>query len=254
MTAVVIVGCDDYNKLMKSTDYDYKLQRADEYYDTKIYARAAELYEELIPIFRGTDKSERIYYRYAWSEFKIGDAILSQYHFKNFARQFPNSEHTEECYYMNAFCYYLNSPNYSLDQTYSRNAIKEFQSFIDLYPQSSRVDSCNAMIDILTAKIERKEYEIIKQYHKIYDYKAAAVAASNFIKEYPLSAYNEEMYWVIIDSYYSLALNSYPSKKKARIEAAIENYVKFASLYPKSSYLSRAEGIYNHCIRLKEKL
>jgi len=230
------------------------LQRADEFYGTKIFARAAELYEELIPIFRGTDKSERIYYRYAWAEYMIGDVILSQYHFKNFARQFPNSVHTEECYYMNAYCYYLNSPNYSLDQTNSRNAIKEFQSFIDLYPQSSRVDTCNVMIDVLRSKIEKKDYEIIKQYYRISEFKATAAAGLNFIKEYPASPYNEEIYWLIIDSYYTLALNSFPAKKRERIDAAIENYVKFQSLFPKSSYLSRAETVYNSCIQIKEKL
>jgi outer membrane protein assembly factor BamD len=254
--AVAVASCDGYGKLLKSTNYELKLQKADEFYGTKSYGRSAQLYEELIPIYKGTDKSEGIYYRYVWSEYHVGDIILAQYYFKSYTRQFPDGPHVEECYFMNAYCYLLNSPNYQLDQTYTKNAIKEFQSFIDIFPDSKRIDTCNILIDQLRSKIERKDYEIIKQYHKLEDenWKAAIVAAKNFLKEYPSSTYNEEMYYLIIDSYYQLAVNSVPWKKEERLNGAIENYLKFEDLYPKSSYLSRAESIYHHCKRLKEKL
>jgi outer membrane protein assembly factor BamD len=154
---------------------------------------------------------------------------------------------------MNAYCYFLTSANYKLDQTSTKNAIKEFQSFVDTYPESQRIDSCNHTIDKLRYKLEKKEYEITKQYFKLDDWKAAIVATKNFIKDYPSSNYNEEMYLMMIDSYYLLALNSIPSKKGERLDGAMENYVKFVDLYPKSSYLSRAESIYTSCKRIKEK-
>lgn len=203
---------------------------------------------------KGTEKAEEVYYYYTWSEYYLGDLLLSQYHFKNYTRQFPNGKHVEECYYMNAYCYYLNSPNYKLDQTYTKNAIKEFQSFIDLFPQTVRLDTCNLLIDELRMKLERKDYEIIKQYFKLSDWKATIVACQIFMKDYPSSNHNDEMFYMIIDSYYTLALNSIQSKKEERLNSAIENYVKFLDLYPNSSYISRAESIYNNSKRLKEKL
>jgi outer membrane protein assembly factor BamD len=251
---ILLTSCDGYNKLLKSTNYELKLVRAKEYYDKGQYIKSSQLYEELIPVVKGTDKAEEVYYYYTWSEYNLGDYILSQYHFKNYTRQFPNGKHGEECYYMNAFCYFLNSPNYKLDQTYTKNAIKEFQAFIDAYNDSKRIDTCNILIDQLRAKLEKKDYEIIKQYYKLSEYKASIVATKNFIKEYPSSTYNEEMFYLMIDSYYSLALNSIHSKKGERLDGAIENYVKFLDLYPKSSYISRAESIYNNSKRLKENL
>jgi outer membrane protein assembly factor BamD len=191
-----------------------------------------------------------VYYYYTWSEYNMGDYLLSQYHFKNYTRQFPNGKHVEECYYMNAYCYFLNSPNYKLDQTYTKNAIKEFQSFVDMYPESAKLDTCDLIVDQLRGKLERKDYEIIKQYYKLSDWKAAIVTTKNFVKEYPSSIYNEEMYYMLTDSYYSLAINSVYSKKAERLDGAIENYLKFGELYPKSSYLSRAESIYNSSKRL----
>lgn len=251
---VALSACDKFNRLLKSTDYELKLAKAKEYYDKESYIKSSQLYEELIPVVKGTDRAEQVYYYYAWSEYHMGDHLLSQYLFKNYTRQYPAGPHVEECYYMNAFCYYLNSPNYKLDQTYTKNAIKEFQSFIDLYPESKRLDSCNILIDELRFKLEKKDYEIIKQYYKLGDWKASIVAIKNYLKEYPASSFNEEMYYLMIDSYYLLAINSIYSKKEERLNGAIENYVKFLDLYPKSSYLSRAENIYNSSKRLKDNL
>lgn len=239
---------------MKSTDYDLKFTKAKEYYDKENWTKASQLFEELIPVVKGTDKAEEVYFLYTWCEYYMQDYLLAQYHFKNFTRQFPNSKHSEECYFMNAMCYYYTSPTYHLDQTSTHNAIKEFQSFVDTYPESNRIDSCNMMIDKLRMKIERKDYDIVKQYYKLEDYKATIVAAKGFIKDYPSSNYNEEMYFLVITSYYQLALKSIPSKKDERLQGAMENYVKFVDLYPNSSYISRAESIHNSCKRLKENL
>ena len=60
-------------------------------------------------------------------------------------------------------------------------------------------------------------------------------------------------YYIMINSYYLLAINSIPAKKEERLQGAMENYVKFVDIYPKSTYISRAENIYNNCKRLKEK-
>jgi outer membrane protein assembly factor BamD len=247
-------SCDSFNKLLKSTDFELKLTKAKEYYDKEHYVKASQLYEELIPIVKGTDRAEEVYYYYTWSEYYMGDYLLSQYHFKNFTRQFPTSPHAEECYFMNAYCYYRTSANYKLDQTSTKNAIKEYQAFIDSYPESTRIDSCNIIIDKLRAKLERKDYEIVKQYFKLDDWKATIVSSKGYIKEYSNSVYNEEIYYMLINSYYLLAQHSVYSKKEERLDGALENYVKFVDLYPESSYLSRAESIYNSCKKLKDKL
>lgn len=249
-----IMSCDHFNRILKSTDYEFKLTKAKEYYDKADYVKSSQLYNELIPVVKGTDKAEEVYYYYTWSEYNLGDYILAQYHFKNYTRQFPAGKHVEECYFMNAYCFYLTSANYKLDQTSTKNAIKEFQSFVDTYSESARIDSCNLIMDKLQGKLEKKDYEIVKQYYKLSDWKASIVASKIFIKEYPASYYNEEMYVTIINSYYLLALNSIISKKEERLDGAIENYVKFLDLYPNSSYLSRAESIYTSCKKLKENL
>jgi len=250
---LAFASCDNFNKLLKSTDYELKYQKAIEYYGKENWTKASQLFQELIPVTKGTEKAEEVYFHYTWCEYYMNDYLLAQYHFKNFSRQFPNSKHAEQCYFMNALCYYFTSPAYHLDQTSSLNAIKEFQSFVDTYPESPLIDSCNQYIDLLRIKIEKKDYDIVKLYFKLEDYKATVVAAKAFVKDYPSSTYNDEMYFLILQSYYTLAKNSIPSKKEERLEAVIENYVKFIDLYPNSSYISRAESMYNSCKKQQNK-
>lgn len=256
--AAFLLSCNGYNKLLKSSNYELKLERASEFYKKGNYIKALELYGELIPIYKGSDKAEEIYYYYTYCNYYQGDYSLSQYHFKNFVRQFPNSSHTEECHFMNAYCYYLTSPNYKLDQTETKAAMREFQSFVDDYPDSKRVDSCNLLMDNLRRKLEMKEYDIIKQYYKLSDYlrdyKAVITSVKNFAKEFPDSGYLEEVRYLVIDSYYKMASNSVPGKKMQRLDEAIESYLKFVDLYPKSQYLGSAEAIYNSCVQTKETL
>lgn len=243
-----------FNRLTKSSDYDKKLTKAAEYYKKENYVKAIQLYEELIPIYKGSEKAEEVYYYYTYCNYYQGDYALSQYHFKNFVRQFPSSKHAEECYFMNAYCYYLNSPYYTLDQTDTKNAIKEFQTFVDNFPESSRIDTCNILIDKLRQKLENKDYDIMKQYFKLSDYKATITASKNFIKEFPDSKHVEESYYLMIDSYYLLAINSIPSKKLERLDGAIDNYLKFVDLYPQSKFLEKVEAVYTSSKQVKENL
>jgi outer membrane protein assembly factor BamD len=258
LTGLLITSCDRFNKLLKSSDYDLKLKRAEEYYKKENYIKAEQLYAELIPIYKGTEKAEEIYYYFGYCNYYMGDRALAQYHFKNFTRQFPNSKHCEECFFMNAYCYYLNSPHYTLDQTDTKNAIHEFQSFVDEYPESQRIDTCNKLVDVLRFKLEHKDYDQIKQYFHLADYfndyKAVITSSKNFCKEFPDSRYIEEVYYLSINSYYLMAMKSYPAKKMERLDGAIESYLKFVDLYPKSEFLVRAEGIYTSALKEKENI
>lgn len=252
--ALCFAGCDGYNKLLKSKNYELKLERANEYYTKGNYVKASALYEELIPVYKGDPKAEEIYYYFAYCTYYQGDYALAQYHFKNYYRSFPAGKHGEEALFMNAYCYYLNSPIYKLDQTDTKNAMAELQNFVDQFPESARIDSCNKISDLLRAKLEHKEYDITKQYFNITDYKASIVSAKNFIKDFPESRNIDEILYLTVNSYYLLAVNSLETKKVERLDLAMETYLKLLDLYPKSSYLQRAESIYESCQRMKSNI
>ena len=59
--ALVSASCSKYQKLLKSSDMDLKYTEAIKYYDDEKYEKAMALFEELIPLFRGTDRAEKVY-------------------------------------------------------------------------------------------------------------------------------------------------------------------------------------------------
>ena len=247
-------SCNEYNRLLKSTDLDKKYEMAIKYYEKEDYVKAITLFEELVSVYKGTNKAESIYFYYAYTNYNLGDYDLASFHFRTFAKTYPNSAHAEECAYMSAYCKYINSPSYSLDQTDTKSAIKEFQSFINQYPNSTRLAECNELVDKLRAKLERKSYELAKQYYYIGDYKSAIFAFHNTIKDFPETKYREELEFLIVKSNYLLAENSIDSKKAERVKVTIESYFKFVDSFPKSSYLRDVESIYDDVLKMKEKL
>lgn len=248
-----LFACNGFNKVLKSSDYELKFTKAIEYYNKGNYTQSLTLLEELIPVFKGTEKAEQVYYYYTYCHYYLGDYALAGFHFRTFYRAFNNSPHAEECAYMNAYCYYLSSPRYSLDQSDTKNAIQEMQNYVNEFPESKRIDTCNLLIDKLRGKLERKAYEIAKAYYFRSDWKASTPAFENFIKDFPESSHLEEVSFLIIKSWYLLAKNSIESKKPERLEKSMENYLKFVDLHPQSPYMKEAEGIYLECQRLKKQ-
>lgn len=242
---LLFVSCSSYNKLLKSTDYNNKYDAAVKYYEKGDYIKALALLEELVSVYRGTDKAEKILYYYAYATYASGDFLLAGYHFNNYVKTFPLSDKSEECAFMYAYCFFKESPRYSLDQTDTKSAIREMQSFITKYPGSSRVKQCNELIDKLRGKLEKKYYEIARQYYFLEDYKAAIVSFENLLKEFPDTKYREEVMYLAVKGNYFYALKSIESKKEERLKSAVGAYNKFVSYYPDNSkYNKEAETFY----------
>jgi outer membrane protein assembly factor BamD len=252
--AWVLSGCSEYNKVLKSTDINYKFTKAKEYYDSAYYYKSLPILEELIGLTRGTQQAEEVYFMYAKSHFGVKDYYLANYYLKTFTKTFANSPKAEDCLFLAAECSYELSPTYSLDQTDTRNALDEYQIFLDKYPNSHLKDSANHQMERLNLKLERKAYENAYQFAKTLKYKAATSALKDFLKDYPGSVYREEAMYLIVKCQYMLADGSIEEKKLERMRAVAENYRTFAAAFPESKFLSDAESYFRKSEKQVEKL
>lgn len=221
-----------------------KYQAALRYYADKKYYQALQLLDELIVVFRATPKGEEVYYYYAKSYYGSGDYLNAAYHLSNFVKTYPNSRYAEECLFLNAYCYYLDSPIYSLDQKSTLDAIQQFQLFINKYPQSDKIEECNKLIDELRLKLESKAYQNARLFYRTEDYRAAAIAFKNVVKDFPASNYVEECLFMALKSTYYFARNSVPAKRKERFNDAIESYFHLVEKYPNSKFQKEADRIF----------
>lgn len=234
---------------MKSQDPAFILNAADELYQQEKWAYAIELYRKVASSYAGKEESEKIALNSAYANFYDKNYALAAKQFKNFYLSFSSSKDAEEALYMSAYSSYKGSPEYNLDQTNTYQALRDLQGFIDVYPESDKVKVVNEYIDELQKKLEKKAFEIAKAYHKTLKYKAATVAFANFLDDFPDSYLREDAYIYLLRSRSELALQSVYSKKENRLNDAVTTYKLFIKNYPKSSYLSEAEGWYNQLIK-----
>ncbi|MBL4668844.1 MAG: outer membrane protein assembly factor BamD [Flavobacteriales bacterium] len=242
--AVVSASCSKYQKLLKSSDMDLKYEAAIAYYDDEKYEKAMALFEELIPLFRGTDRAEKVYYCYTYCNFQLSLLYSAAYHFKKFSTTYPLSDHAEETLFMYAYSNYLLSPIPTLDASETNNGIDALQFFINTYPEHELVDSSNVLMDKLRNKLEEKSYLNSKQYFKIFKYKAAIISINNTLIDYPETEYREELIFLILKSNFLLSENSVKKKKLERINNTIDAYYTFVDSYKESKYLKEAQTIF----------
>jgi outer membrane protein assembly factor BamD len=240
-----VTSCGDYNKILKSTDYEFKHKKAVEYFESGDYVKAGTLFQELVNIYRGTTRADQIYYFYAKSLMGQKDYLMASHYFKSLLKEFPGSEFAEESQFMVGYCSYLLSPKPRLDQTVTNEAIESLQLYINLYPYSDRVDEANRLIDEMRTKLVYKAYLNARLYYDFGNHKAAVIALENSLRAFPDSPYREELMYMLLKSKYLLAINSVEDKRTERLSSALDEYFSFVDEFPESSYRSEVDKFYN---------
>ena len=124
-----VQGCGDYQKVLKSTDPEFKWEKAQEYFADDRCLQSLPLLQELIGLFRGTERMEDVYFMYAEAHLCAQDWFMGRYSMRNFAKTFPNSDRSEEAEFRAALCSYRLSPGPELDQSETQVAMDELQLF-----------------------------------------------------------------------------------------------------------------------------
>jgi outer membrane protein assembly factor BamD len=242
--AVVLIACTScskFAKVQKSNDYQYKLKAADAYYEKKKYNFAQQLYEELFPVFKGTERFENLYYKYAYCSYYLKDYLSAENLYKSFVEVFPNSKYAEEMDYMRAFTFYKQSPKLELDQTNTNKAMGLMQSFLNTHPASARTKEATDIIDKCRIKLEQKDAKSAELYFNVGQYKAAAIAYVNLMNNYPESEKGDLYKLQIIKAYYQYASLSIEEKKEARFKQVIDECNDFTDRFASSKFIKDVE-------------
>lgn len=231
-------ACSDYQKLLNSDDVSEKYKQAEVYYNNGEYRKANRLFEQIIPKYRGKPQAQRIIFFFAESYFQTKSYYLAAYQYENFTKSYPKSDRVQEATFKAAKSYYFQSPRHSLDQEDTFTALEKLQVFLNLYPESEYADEANQMIAELQEKLEKKDFEIAKQYYTIRDYKAAIKANENFVSGFPGTKFREESLYVKFIASYEIAINSIDAKKQERLEDLIQQYNTLLRYYPETLFLA----------------
>lgn len=242
--ALLVSSCGEYEKLLKSTDYELKKAKAKEYYDAGQYVKASEILAQILPRYRASAEAEDLSWMNAMSYYNMKDYYMAASYFKQFIEQFPFGEHAEEANFMAAYCDYRIAPRAELDQDNTRNAIEGFRIFINRYPNSPRVEECRKLITELEDKLVEKSYLSAKLYYDMKQYRAAITALNNSLKDFANSKYREELMFLKLNSHFLYAENSLPAKQRERYQDALDDYFSFVEEFPESEYQEEVADIY----------
>ncbi|MEN0006860.1 MAG: outer membrane protein assembly factor BamD [Bacteroidota bacterium] len=238
LIAILFSSCrSEFERIRSSGDINQLYSKALEYYEAEEYDRAQTLFELVIGAYRGRKEAEEIYFKYAYTFYNTGRYILAAYYFKNFSNTYTTSDYREEADFMHAECYYQLSPSYRLDQSSSQKAIDAFQLFVNTYPQSDRVATCNKMMDELRAKLEKKAFSVAELYFDLRQYQSAMHEYENVLKDFPETRDTERIRYMIIRAGYELAKNSVVDKQEERYREVTKLSEEFISRYNSSTFV-----------------
>ncbi len=232
------------SKILKNPDPAYKLRMAEQYFVKKKYSKAQIVYEDVMPHFKVEKEFEDIYFKYAYCAYHIGDYLNAENIFKTFLEIFPNSPKAEEVDYMRAYCFYKMSPKPELDQTSTVKTMGMMQTFINTHPGSARNKEAYEIINICRSKIETKEYKGALLYFDMGQFRAAGVAFSGLLNNFPDSEKADEYKLMIIKSYFKYASMSIDEKKAERFEQVLSECNEFTDRFPDSKLKSEVEQYY----------
>ena len=244
-TAIVILsGCGEYEKLLKSRDFKAKYEMGVKMYEDGEYARAGTLFDQVSNVYRGTTKADTVKYYQAKSYYGQRDYMMAGYYFNELSVTYVSSVYLEEADFMIGYCYYKQSPRAELDQETSYKTITAMQMFLSRYPTSERVSECLTIVAEMRNKLVEKSFISARLYYDLGYYDSAILALRNSLMEYPETGYREELMFLILRSSFLLADKSIPSKQRDRYQATVDEYLSFIGEFPDGPHSKEAIRMY----------
>lgn len=263
---VLLSACKSELSLLKYADDEYKYEAAKAAYAEGKYATASLLFGEVLASLKGTSYGEESLYMLAMSVFQHRDYESAASYFKKYYQSYPKGIYVEEARYRCAYSRYKMVPDTRLDQTNTHEALDEFMSFIEHYPNTSLKPQTQEMIYLLQDKLIEKEYLSAKLYYDLgsyvincayggSNYEACIVTANNALNDYPYAtAERREAFSILIlRSKYQLAKNSVVEKKMERYRDVVDEYYGFVNDFPESQYLSEVNNMFKHADKIVKK-
>ena len=234
---LMIIGIWRCSSSIDTTDFgpEEQLNHAISLYEDEDYEDALAEFQSLLLQYPGSIIVDDAQYYLGMTRYQRSEYIVAAYEFSKLIRNMPASEFVPKAQYMLADSYYQLSPNFNLDQVYTKKAIVELQAFIDFFPLNEKVTEAENKINELNEKLARKEYNIAVIYGKLEYYSATIKYLNNVIETYHDTPY------AAMASYRKILL----LMEREREDEAFAEMKKFLQLYPDDENYGEIEEMKN---------
>ena len=201
--AAMMTGCaGEFNRVIKSSDYDYRYEYAKQCFAEGKFGRAEILLQDLITLKKGTDEAEEALYMLAMSQYMNHDFESAAATFRKYFSSYPKGFYAEQAMFYVGQSLYESAPEPRLDQTPTIGAINAYQQFLDFYPNSQLRERAQDRLFELQDKLVMKELLSAQLYYNLggyfgninsnseSNYSSSIIVAQNALKTYPYSNVN----------------------------------------------------------------
>ena len=259
----LLTGCaGEFNKVFKSTDYDFRYEYAKQCFAQGKYSKAESLLIDLITLKKGTDDAQESLYMLAMSQFMSSNYDGAAETFKKYYQTYPRGQYAEQAMFYVGQSLYQGAPEPRLDQTPTIGAINAYQQFMDFFPDSEQREVAQKRMFELQDKLVQKELLSAQLYFNLgsyfgninsnneSNYISSIVCAQNALKTYPYSKWREDFSLLIMKSKFQLAENSSNDKRIDRYRDAEDECYGFINEFPESKNKALAEKYIAKCKKM----
>jgi outer membrane protein assembly factor BamD len=225
-------GCGSSDEL-RNVGAEARFEHGKKLFDDGDYLEAIAEFEIVKLQFPGSAVADQAQFYIGEAHFNKGEYLLAIEEYRTLKRNMASSPLVPTAQYKIALSYYNLAPRPELDQTYTRQAIDEFQAFVEYYPLDDHRKEAEEKIRELNGRLAKKLFDIAEQYMKLGYFRSAGVYFDYVIQQYHDSPYAEP---AAVGKIRSLV-------NRNRWKEAGDEIAKFFERYPESQYRSEVEGL-----------
>ncbi len=220
----------------KETEYlsaEVRYAEAMAKFNNENYLDAAEDFKTVTVQYPGSAFADSAQFLIAECRYRREEFILAGSEYDLLIRTMPSSPLVLKARYMKAMSNYALSPKSELDQKFTREAVDDFQTFIEYYPADSLAKIAASKIVELNNKLAKKEYDNGKLYFRLEYYKSAIAYFDLVLDRYHDSDYADD----------ALLGKALALRERHNYTAALDAINLFFQKYPMSDRKKEAEEL-----------
>ena len=170
----------------------------------------------------------------------IGDSMIAEgtleayisalSEFRDFLAQYPTHDRADYAQYRLAMVYFLQMRRAERDQSETRNAMIEFELFLERYPNSPYRPDVEGSLREARDRLSESYYVVAQFYHRSKWYPGTIDRLEQILKEDPGFTGRDAVYFDLADSY----------QHSGREEDALEMYERLMKEFPESEFAADA--------------
>jgi outer membrane protein assembly factor BamD len=166
-------------------------------------------------------------------EDSAGSLILAANEFREFLTYFPTHERSYYAQYKLALSHYAQMLAPQRDQTQTREAVKEFESFVERFPSSPLGAEGRKKLQECRDRLSDSDYQVGVFYYRTKWYPGAIVRLRGVLKDNPQFSRRDALYYYLADTFVKVGLTP----------EAPPLLEKLATEFQKSEYLQKGSKL-----------